>query len=433
MFQKLRRSFSALTGAVLLVLAAPLLAEDTPAEDAPAAAAETASVGGSAFVISNIAVDVSAKSAEAARIVAFREAAKRAWPQLWARMTGSPADSAPRLPDSAVEGMVSGIEVEREHYSSTRYIASLGVVFDRNQAGERLPESARILQSRPLLLLPLLVDGGVRTVYEGNSPWQQAWARFGTDSSPIDYIRATGKNGDAVLLNGWQARRDNRLLWRSILSRYGAENLLVAEAHLDRSYPGGPIVGTFLARHGPDSEILARFRLKAGAAGELDTMLDTAVSRIDAAYAEALQTGKLRSEAALTLELGTIGAVSPILDEADGMIGARGVSMNVVTPDAATWSALEAAINSVPEVDELTILSLSVGGTSQIRISYSADYGQLRYALDQRGLRLEPGESGLRLRRRAAGEIPLPAPAAPPSDFARGPRDILSAPKEEPQ
>lgn len=429
-----KRKLNGWMAAALAVLAAavavPLLAQDG---DRPEPPAEAPAAGGSAFLVSDIDVDVVAGSAEAARVAAFREAARQAWPQLYARMTGVAASGAPKLPDSAIEGMVSGVEVQAEHFSDKRYVGKLGVVFDRVRAGERLPANARVLQSAPMLLLPVLADGGVTSVYEGRSPWLQAWSRFGTDSSPISYVRAGGSASDAMLLTGWQARRDNRGLWRSILSRYGAENVLVAEAWLDRTYPGGPIVGTFLARHGPDSAVLTRFRLRAGAAGELDAMLDTAVRRIDSAYARALQSGVLRADPTLTLALEPV-SVSPLLDPAESL-GSMGTTVSVATPDAASWNAIEAALGGVPEVDGVTLLGLSIGGMSQVRINHTVDYAMLRYALDQRGWRLD----GSQLRRRAEGEAPLPRPAValpslPVADDAvtesGGPRDLMPSENE---
>ena len=421
--RSLSRAWRAIVAALAVAVAVPLLAEDkAPPQPAPESAeTEAPAAGGSAFNVTGIAVDVSARTTEAARLAAFREAARRAWPELWARLTGTPATSAPKLPDSAIENMVSGIEVERERYSATRYIATLGVVFDRTRAAERLPASARILQSAPMLLLPVLVDGGVRRVYEGNSPWRRAWARFGTDTTPIDYVRAPGNAADALLLNGWQSRRDNRGLWRSILARYSAANLVVAEAHLDRSYPGGPVVGTFLARYGPDGDVLARFRLRAAAAGELDAMLDAAVRRIDQSYATALQSGQLAADPSLTLELAPITGASPELGAAEAVIGANGISISVATPDAATWTQIEAALRTTPGVDAMSLASLSIGGVSLVRLSYSVDYEQLRYALDTRGLRLD----GTVLRRRAAGEAPLAPPATTVPDDDGMPVDLV--------
>jgi hypothetical protein len=433
MMRTQRPLFGLLAGALLAALAVPLLAQDS-AKPVPAEASveDDTGVGGSAFSVTDIEVDSSGKSPEEARIAGYRVAVREAWPQLWARLTGYGSATAPKLPDSTLEAMVSAVEVQNEKFSTSRYIATLGIVFDRNRAGERLPASARILQSRPLLLLPVLVDGGVRTIYEGRSPWQAAWARFGTEGSPIDYIRAKGTPGDAVLLTSWQARRDDRALWRTILARYGAENLIIAEAFLDRSYPGGPITGTFLARYGPDATLIERFRLRAGGAGEIDTMLDTAVRRLDAAYARALQAGKLSADDSLTLELAPIDASVQIADAVPVIGTAASVLANVVTPNAATWNSFDSAIAGVPGVRGFTVVSLAIGGTSQVRINHDGDLEMLRYALDQRGLRLEPGESGYRLRRREADEAPLPQPLrASPTESANvdsGPRDLLPAP-----
>jgi hypothetical protein len=441
--------------ALLLLMALPLLAQDQmPAAPtvpeteqtreppmAGAGAALPSGIGGSAFTVRDIEVDVTRKTAQLARIEAWREAARQAWPALWSRMTGNPAANAPELPDSAIEAMVGAIEIQKEQFSDTRYLATLGVIFDRRRAGTWLPSTARILQSRPMLLLPVLVDGGVRSVYESDSPWQRAWARFGTDSTPIDYVRAKGTAGDGVLLTSWQARRDNRELWRAILARYGAENVLVAEAHLDRSYPGGPIEGLFLARQGPDAKVLTRFRLHAGAAGELDAMLDEAVRRIDAAYATALQNGLLAADESLTIELAPIDASSPMLDAATGYAESRSLVANVVTPDANAWAFYDSALRTVPQVDSFSLVTLAIGGTSTIRINFGTDLDILRFALDQKGLRLEPGEGGMRLRRRLSSEPALPAPVTvmPAAEEGRpvavpeegGPADLLPDFNEE--
>src|SRR3546814_15989605 len=57
-------------------------------------------------------------------------------------------------------------------------------------------------------------------------------------------------------------------------SDLGASDVLVAEARLDREYPGGPIRGRFAARHGPDGLLLGRFALRTNAATGLEAMLD---------------------------------------------------------------------------------------------------------------------------------------------------------------
>src|SRR3546814_18140239 len=82
-------------------------------------------------------------------------------------------------------------------------------------------------------------------------------------------------------------------------SDLGASDVLVAEARLDREYPGGPIRGRFAARHGPDGLLLGRLALRTNAATGLDAMLDEAVKRLDEIYATALRDGRLRPDPSL--------------------------------------------------------------------------------------------------------------------------------------
>ena len=392
------------------VAALPVRAQEPAAAQPPEAAADVEAASGveanAAFTVANIDIDIAGKTAEAARFSAFREAQRRAWPQLWSRLSGSPVSAAPKLDDPALDAIVAGIEVEAERFSTRRYIGRLAVVFDGPRAAKYFGDSAHVLSSRPLLLMPVLDDGGARTVYEAQSPWLKAWARFRSPASPIQYVRASTVAGDAILLGAWQARRSNRDLWRNIMARFRTADVLIAEAKLDRRYPGGPIVGTFAARHGPDAVLLGHFTLRAGTAGGLDQMLDEAARRVDLMYTAALRAGQLKSEAALSLDMASTQSSAPDI----AVVSASGVEVLFVTPNAASVAALDKSLDAAPTVTGTTIVSLSLGGTSRIRIGYSDSYQMLLWGLDQRGWRLQPGQGGLVLRRRSAGDAAVPKP-----------------------
>ena len=57
--------------------------------------------------------------------------------------------------------------------------------------------------------------------------------------------------------------RPGRGWWRNLVDLYGAADILVAEVQLQRLYPGGPARARFIARHGPDNEIIGGFTLTA--------------------------------------------------------------------------------------------------------------------------------------------------------------------------
>ena len=391
----------------------------------PAAAQEAG--GGSAYAVGGIDVDVSAPNPEAARLAAYRIAQRKAWPLLWSRLTGNPVTAAPRLSDGQLDAMVSGIESQGERFSMTRYIARLGVVFDRSRASDYFGGSGGRLQSPPMLLLPVYSDGGVRMLYQTKTPWRAAWQRYRENVTPIDYVVASGSAGDNVVLTGWQVMRPDRPTWRNILNRFDAVDVLSAEARLVRSFPGGPVSALFIARHGPDATELGRFELTSNDDDGIDAMLDTAVRRIDEIYAVALRDGRLRSEADLGTELEpiiaaetTIGAPLSAVDETAAATTAASIEAAMATPDAATATALENQVRATPGITSVTITSLSLGGSSRMLISYAGTFDQILYALDAKGLRLvlENGQMVLRRRREGEAPVPRPAPVAVPGPAA---------------
>ena len=54
---------------------------------------------------------------------------------LWAKTNNRPDREAPNLSDGALDSIVAGIVVEHEQIGPNRYIAQLGVLFDRGRAG----------------------------------------------------------------------------------------------------------------------------------------------------------------------------------------------------------------------------------------------------------------------------------------------------------
>lgn len=359
----------------------------------------------SGYEVGGIAVDVAARDPEQARQTAWRIAQRKGWRMLWSKMNGGKA--GPGVSDSTLDSIVSGIVVEQEMMSPTRYIARLGVVFDRARAGQLLGGQAEILRSPPLLVLPVQISGGAATSFELRNPWQAAWARFRTGGSPIDYVRPTGIGADPLLLNIGQTMRPGRGWWRMLLDHYGAADILIPQVTLVREWPGGPVIGRFAARYGPDNRLLATFALRAASGDALEAMLDEGVRRIDGLYAAALRDGRLRADPSLAIEEALPEEEQVTLDEVlsevvDGTPAAKAVSVQVDTPDAAALSFAEATLRGIPGVRTTTTASLALGGYSVIRVDFADDIELLKAALVARGWRVEAGADVLRIRRGAS-------------------------------
>lgn len=373
----------------------------------------------SSFEVTGIDVDVYAATPDAARLEGWRQAQRRGWDALWARTHGG--EKGPSLSDSALDAIVAGIVIEEEQIGTHRYIARLGVLFDRARAGSILGTSGNLLRSAPMLVIPVQWSGGVPQAFETRTEWQKAWARFRTGGSPVDYVRPTGTGVDSLILTPSQTWRPGRTWWRLLIDGYGAADVLIPQVQIERQWPGGPVIGRFSAFHGPDRELLGGFVLRVDSADGLPKLMDEGVKRIDALFVRALQEGRLQPDPSLIAEPVVPPeedvAAEDLIPEETAAIESSGPTAGVValnvqfdTPDVASVSAGEASLRAIPGVRSAQTASLALGGVSVMRVSYEGELGGLAAALQARGWQVQQGAGTLRIRRAAA---PAPSPPSP--------------------
>ncbi len=359
---------------------------------------------GGSYEVSGVTVDVAGKSAEAARLGGWRLAQRKAWVQLSKRLGGGGG----LVSDGTLDSIVSGIVVENEQIGPDRYIAKLGVLFDRGRAGSILGISAYADRSPPMLVIPVEWSGGVGRVFEQPTAWQQAWARYRTGNSTIDYVRPAGSGPDALLMNVGQTQRPGRGWWRTIIDQYGANDVLIPVVRLYRQWPGGPIIGVFEARHGPDNDLIGSFTLRVGNSDGLPQLLDTGVKRMDALYQQALRSGYLSVDSSLSPppppepEIGDELPEDALIED-DGTLAASTAGIPIIvqfdTPQAAVVAATESALRGIPGVRSAATTSLALGGVSLMRVTYDGDPEALKSALESRGYQVFGSGQTLRIRR----------------------------------
>jgi hypothetical protein len=313
-----------------------------------------------------------------------------------------------------LDGIVTAIVVEQEQIGARRYVAKLGVQFDRVRAGQILGVSGRNLRSPPLLVIPVYSIDGIPQVFEQRSAWQRAWAEYNTGQSAIDYVRTAGTGADTLLLNAGQTGRRGRVWWRVILDQYGAADVLMPIARIDYAYPGGPITGRFSARYGPDNKLISSFTMTGPSAAALPDMMEKAVARMDRIYTEALAAGILRTDTYLVLEkpvekvdlpAETTEADERLPVETDSSVstapaaGTQSFTVQYGSPDVESVSATERAVAAIPGVQSAATTSLALGGTSVMRVTFRGDMAALRAALTARGFKVQEGGGQLRISR----------------------------------
>ena len=366
--------------------------------------------------IDGIEVNTTGKTADEARRAGWREAAKQAWAK-----TGGP-----QLSDSQIEGLVSAVVVEREQIGPRRYIARLGVIFDRTRTGQYIGGEGAVTQrSQPLLTIPVLYSGGTAQVYEVRGAWQSAWAQFHAGASAIDYVRPTGGGGDSLLLTAGQITRRSRSWWRNVLDQFGASDVIMPVARLERQWPGGPVKGTFTARYGPDNRVLGSFELTAKDSASLPKMLADAVQRMDRIYSDALVAGTLRVNPTLNSDTTALDpAISALLNAAERVSAAQEAAavsaapgevakaetapaaetsatftVQFASPDARAIDSTLASVRSIAGVKGAATSSLAMGGTSVMRVTYAGSIEELAAALKSRGFAVVAGSNALSIKK----------------------------------
>lgn len=372
--------------------------------------------------VRGIDVDERGDDAEDARQKAWRKAQREAWQRV----------DGPPVSDGQLSSMVSSIVIQRERIGPKRYIATLGVIFDRQRASRYLGGEQRARSSAPMLLIPVTASAGAYTAFEVRNPWQRAWAEFNPGSSRIDYVRPSGSGGDSLLLTYGQTGRRSRAWWRSTLDQFGAADALVPIARLEHQFPGGPITGTFTARYGPDSKVLETFELTAESPARLSDMLDQAVVRMDSTYEAALASGKLQPDPTLRvggssdldpaiarlIEIGraiqareaAVAQASQVASTAQPgteqpgtpaptTVAASSYVVQFATPDAGAFDASLSGVRGTGGVRGLSVTSTAIGGTSVMSVSYAGSLEQLAAALRARGFAVTQGANALAISR----------------------------------
>ena len=364
--------------------------------------------------IGGVHVDVGGKDADAARYAGWRIAQREGFKKLWAQSHRRPISEAPTLSDGTLDQIVASIIIEREQIGPNRYIADLGVLFDRSRAGQLLGIPGVSSRSQPMLLIPIVITGGTMTSLELRNPWQRAWAEYRTSQSPIDYVRLSGLGVDPLLINAAQSARPGRGWWRNILDLYGAADILIAEVQLHRLYPGGPARARFIGRHGPDREIVGGFDLTAPTSAAIPAMMAEGARRMDQLFSAAFAAGMLHRDPSLNIP--EPPPLPPeVIEEDEVRTAPVSYQVQVVTPNAETYNSALAHLRAVPGVTRVQQVNVALGNVSNFFVAYRGNPAGLRSVLVSRGWGVDVSGNQLRMYvPRPTGPAPSPAPGPTP-------------------
>ena len=234
-----------------------------------------------------------------------------------------------------------------------------------------------------MLLVPITISGGTATSVEMRNAWQRAWAQFRTSQSPIDYVRVSGMGADPLLINASQTHRPGRGWWRNLLQMYGASDVLIAEVQLQRLYPGGPARGRFIARHGPDDEIIGGFTLTAASSDGVPAMMAEGAQRIDQIFARAMAAGRLSRDSSLDLPPPPTLPPLPVQQKpvASPKDTVNSYQVQVTGKNVNFYNFAMAHLHTLPGVESASPQQINPSGTSYILVRFKGTIAQLAAAL----------------------------------------------------
>jgi hypothetical protein len=207
---------------------------------------------------------------------------------------------------------------------------------------------------------------------------------------------------------------------------YGAQDILVAEVQLQRSYPGGPARARFIARHGPDNEVVGGFTLTAPNSEAIPAMMAQGAQRIDAIFAQALADGRLSRDPSLNTPAPPVQEAPVVAPPKPANI-VNAYQVQVSGHDVIIYNFAMAHLRTLGGVESATPEQINPGGTSYILVGYRGTIAQLAAALSARGWVVEFAGTVVKIHSATDKPPPLPAPVAPAQPAQAGPAPAPAA------
>ena len=360
-------------GACLALFAGTAQAEETP------------------YTVSKIAVDVTAKNAVAAKANAMAEAEKRGLNTVLRRIV--PFSFYPKLPDlqpEQVEGAVNSISIRKEQYSTTRYIATLDVIFSE-EAVKQLVASLGLPtgeeQAPTISILPLVIEGN--QVKSGvNDPWRQAWLNLdlthGLTPATVLQPRPGLELGmvRAVLAGDQSA-------FAAVQGDYGSAPLVIA---IGQAEDGGQFITRLAGSDGVG-------RINYGRSDKFEGTPPKEAAQQAASFAYAVLENRWKATQASPEQVAPVRYEEGVPPQAAPQQGEPGRIVTAVVQFAGLkeWQQIRGRLAQVPGLQGLEVNSLSAR-TASVTFDYAGSLGRLQKVLADSGFSFENGEENFVLR-----------------------------------
>jgi hypothetical protein len=344
------------------------------------------------YTVAKISVDVTDKSAVAAKNKAIAEAGEQALYTVLSRVVPfSALGQLPALPPLTAEALVNGLSIRKEQYSTTRYIATLDIILNEQGVKQLLAAygvPTNDARAPMISVLPVTLEGD--KVKTGNNAWRQAWLDVDVTHglAPANVLRPRpdleAGTVRAVLAGDQSA-------YASLQGQYGSAPLVVA---VGEPVGGGQFVTRLAGEDGVG-------RINYGRSDQVGGEEANGAARDAAAFAYAIIENRWKAMQS------SGGAATPVRYQEDGAQapGApqgeppRNVVAVVPFSGLKEWQDIRARLVHVPGIQGLEVNSLSPRMAS-ITFDYAGSLGLLQKVLGDYGFAFENRDENFVLRPR---------------------------------
>lgn len=335
----------------------------------PGLCAETPSPQIDIFTVSGIQVDATAKTAAEARQVAIAQGRAEAWRRMLEKLTlQQDHDRLPAYDPARAARVIEGFRVDSEKTSDVRYIGRLSYVFRPERVRQVLREAGipfAETASKPVVVLPVWRANGTDVLWDDPNPWRAAWNAQPANRGLVPLLVPLGDLTDMSDIDAQAAIQGDVKNLARLTQRYDAKEALVAIAENSngtlkvtaRSY-GVAENGSVVATWSGSSE------------NGVDQAMATAIGAVDDQINEQWKQRNL-------LGFGSGGTLVA----------------DVPFTNLAEWRQIAERLQQVAPIRTTQTLTL-VRGRRRIEINYMGSLDQLRLAMQQSDLVLEPAAPG---------------------------------------
>jgi hypothetical protein len=385
----------------------------------PALLASPRTLAAATMTVSDVQVDVTSKSAAAARDEAIATAQRDAFARLVTRLVPDAAEQAKIKPAQAdIERLVQDFAIESERVSPVRYIGVFSVRFRAGRVRAYLADAGvhAVGDQQEVTVLPVYRSAKGTLLWEPSNPWRTAWERGGYGDGPVTLTLPNGDPFDTGTLSADAAVNGDMTAIGALIQRYHTSGLVVAVAE-PRDPAAGPVSGL---------AITATIYDATGVKGTQTVTVDPQPGGVPennlrrgvSAIADALETGWRQS--------GSTGLVGTIVAN-DGQADSQADDQSQQTPGTlypiaislagiSDWISVRDRLATVPGVQQVALDVLTREGAA-FTVSFAGDTLALQAAIAATGFALvqtapadAAGPGAFRLR--PADAVPPPAPEA---------------------